>query len=103
MPRDSTMQCNCGIESLQIGTLYRAKIDSFRQLLSALTPFTVSVDAHPATEDSQLIHRVEGLRSARHFHDRQRFALGRPHGAKSERNPINLRFHNPGHCAVALG
>jgi hypothetical protein len=57
---------------------------------------------HPAPEDPQLIDGVETLRAATHLHHRQRFALRGTNAAKRERDPVNLRFHHAGHCAMAF-
>src|SRR3990167_9088881 len=59
--------------------------------------------AHPAAQHTHLVHGVKALRAAAHLHHRQRLALGGPHGAAVEWNPVDLRFHDAGHGAMPLG
>ena len=42
------------------------------------------------------------MRSAAHLHDGQRAALGRPHAADFQRQPVDLRLEDAGQCAVPL-
>ncbi|MPL80480.1 hypothetical protein SDC9_26380 [bioreactor metagenome] len=58
---------------------------------------------HPSPENAHLIDRVEALRAARDLDQRQRLALCRPHRALGKRDPVDLRLHQPGHRAMALG
>ena len=58
---------------------------------------------HPAPEQAQAVHGVEALRAARDLHDGERAALRRPHRAEAERQVVDLRLHQPGDLAVALG
>ena len=58
---------------------------------------------HPAPEQAQLVDGVEALRAARDLHDRERPALRRAHRAEAQRRLVDLRLHQAGHLAVALG
>lgn len=54
---------------------------------------------HPAAQDAQRVHRVEGLRTAIHLSDGQRPALGGPHRPSREGNPVDLVLENGGLAA----
>src|SRR5690606_31168393 len=58
---------------------------------------------HPAPQHTHLVNRVKGLRTATNLHHGQSLALTGADGPHAQRYPIDLRFENAGHGAVALG
>lgn len=55
---------------------------------------------HPTAQDAQLVDGVEALAATIDLQDGQRFALRRTDATHRQRNPVDLRFHDAGHCPV---
>lgn len=58
---------------------------------------------HPTANNAQLIKGIKRLATATSLHDGQDLALCRPHPAQAKGNPVDLCFHDPGHCTMAFG